>query len=279
MHDVEEWLLGGDPAVRWQVLRDLTGGSWRREREQVPRGWAAEILRHQSADGTWPTGWYSPKWTSTFYSAQVLQQLGVPVPEAVRAMLSHGLTDGRFRLWDVDRTDACVTGMMLTMARAEGIDMPGAVEWLVARQLPDGGWNCRDGATHSSLHTTLSVLEGLGEHPAGAAGREFLLVHRLFRSHRTGAVIRPGFTRFSFPCYWYYDVLRALDYWRDHPWDERLAEAVDLVRRRSKDGRWALQNPHRGQTWVVMEPAGKPSRMNTLRALRVLAWADQPWNT
>jgi hypothetical protein len=194
-------------------------------------------------------------------------------------MLAYGLRDGEFRPWSAGRSDVCVTAMMLTMAQAEAIDMPGAQEWLIARQQPDGGWNCRPGAGHSSFHSTISVLEALGDHPAGDAGREFLLRHRLFRSHRTGAVIRPDFTRFSFPCYWYYDVLRALDYWRGHSWDERLGEAVDLVRGRGKDGRWPLQNPHRGQTWVRMETAGKPSRMNTLRAMRVLAWADQPRNT
>ncbi len=274
MDDVLDWLLDGDPAVRWQVERDLTGGQWQATRAEVPKGWAAAFLEHRGADGTWPRGWYSPKWTSTFYSAQVLQQLGVSVRTSVVAMLARGLRGGEFRLWDVGRTDDCVTGMMLSMARAEGVDMPGAREWLLDRQRPDGGWNCRAGATHSSLHTTLSVLEGLGEDPAAQAGREFLLAHRLFRSHRTGAVIRPEFTRFSFPTYWYYDVLRALDYWRGHAWDERLAPAIELVGSRCHDGRWRLQNPHRGQVWVQLERAGQPSRMVTLRALRVLRWAD-----
>ena len=92
-------------------------------------------------------------------------------------------------------------------------------------------------------------------------------------------MIRSQFTRFAFPCYWYYDVLRALDYWRDHPWDERLAEAVELVNGRNRDRVWRLQNPHRGRTWVQMEQAVRPSRMITLRALRVLKWADQPRKT
>jgi len=240
------------------------------------------MLSHRSPDGTWPTGWYSPKWVSTFYSLQVLQQLGVPAPESVRALLDHGLEDdGIFRPWAARHDDRCVTGMMLTMATEAGVGMPGAVARLLAMQMPDGGWNCEPGGRHSSLHTTLSVLEGLSpfEHQpevaaAAGAGREFLLRHRLYRSHRTGEVIRASFTRFSFPHYWFYDVLRALDYWRGHPWDDRLTDAVDLVHSKGREGRWNLQNKHPGRTWFDMEQPGRPSRWNTLRALRVLRWAE-----
>jgi hypothetical protein len=161
---------------------------------------------------------------------------------------------------------------------------------LLDEQMPDGGWNCRrpSGATHSSVHTTISVLEGLRHyelHPACASrrlvraaqrrGREFLLVHRLFRSHRTGAVIKPQFLKFSFPPRWHYDVLRALDHFQSvhAPHDPRLSDAIDiLLRNRLSDGRWPLQNRYRGKTWFEMEEVGEPSRWNTLRALRVLQW-------
>lgn len=285
MNAVLDWLLAGDAAVRWQVQRDLTDEPWQATRETLPTtGWAAAILGHRSPDGTWPTGWYSPKWTSTFYSLQVVQQLGVPAVESVDALLAKGRRpDGDFSLWGRRRGDTCVTAMMLTMAHEAGRDMPGTVDFLLGEQMPDGGWNCQRhaGATHCSVHTTISVLEALAPfegraevRSAAQAGREVLLQHRLFRSHRTGEVISPAFTRFSFPHYWYYDVLRALDYWRGHPWDERLSEAVDLVRSKQRDGRWPLQNVHPGRTWVVMEEAGRPSRWNTLRALRVLRRFD-----
>ncbi len=282
MAEVLDWLLDGDLAIRWQVQRDLTDEPWQATRELVAhQGWGAQVLSHRSADGTWPTGWYSPKWVSTFYSLQVLQQLGVPAPESVHALLDAGLRkNGIFTPWSARHDDLCVTGMMLGMAQAAGVEMPGAIDRLLDTQFPDGGWNCQREDTHSSLHTTLSVLEGLAPFEARAdvaaaaeAGREFLLQHRLYRSHRTGEVIRPAFTRFSFPCYWYYDVLRALDYWRGHPWDDRLADALDLVRSKQRDGRWNLQNKHPGRTWFDMETPGKPSRWNTLRALRVLRWA------
>lgn len=283
MAEVLDWLLDADPAIRWQVKRDLLDEPWEETRAAVAKhGWGAQLLGHRGEDGTWPTGWYSPKWVSTFYSLQLLQVLGVPAAESVRALFDVGLHEGGdFRPWQVAHDDICVTGMMLGMARAAGVEMPGACDRLLSTQGADGGWNCQREDTHSSVHTTLNVLEGLvgfesdAEVAAAArAGREFLLTHHLYRSHRTGEVIRPEFTRFSFPYYWYYDVLRALDYWRGQPWDGRLADAVDLVRRRCVDGRWKLQNRHAGRTWFDMETVGAPSRWNTLRALRVLRWVE-----
>jgi hypothetical protein len=160
---------------------------------------------------------------------------------------------------------------------------------LLEQQMPDGGWNCRRrfGATHASVHTTISVLEGLrlyelhrrrklvAVRAAQRRGREFLLVHRLFRSHRTGEIIKPIFTRFSFPPRWHYDILRALDYFQavNAPCDQRLAEAIEIVQStQRRDGRWSLQNRWKGKTYFELERLGAPSRWNTLRALRVLKW-------
>jgi hypothetical protein len=163
---------------------------------------------------------------------------------------------------------------------------------LLEQQMPDGGWNCRrpQGATHASLHTTISVLEGLrlyelhrgrrvrAVRAAQRRGREFLLVHRLFRSHRTGEIIKPVFTRLAFPPRWHYDILRALDYFQavNAPCDRRLAEAIDIVRSsRREDGCWPLQHSYKGKTYFELERLGARSRWNTLRALRVLKWWDR----
>jgi hypothetical protein len=163
---------------------------------------------------------------------------------------------------------------------------------LLEQQMPDGGWNCRrpHGATHASVHTTISVLEGLRFYElhrgrkvrevraAQHSGREFLLVHRLFRSHRTGEIIKPAFIRFSFPARGHYDILHALDYFQavNAACDPRMADAIDIVRNsRRKDGRWLLQNSHKGKTYFELERVGAPSRWNTLRALRVLNWWDE----
>jgi hypothetical protein len=162
-------------------------------------------------------------------------------------------------------------------------------DYLLGQQMRDGGWNCQSylGATHSSVHTTILVLEGLLDYgrfaarevarvrAAQARGREFLLARRLFRSHRTGKVINPAWTRFSFPPRWHYDILRALDHFQEAraARDARLSEAMEIVKqRRKKDGRWILQNRYLGKVFFEMEKLGHPSRWNTLRALRVLKW-------
>ena len=163
------------------------------------------------------------------------------------------------------------------------------VDRLLGEQLPDGGWNCEveNGATVSSFGTTINVLEGLLEHEraiGGSArvaearrrGEAYMLERRLFRRKSTGEVIDPDWLRFSFPTWWHYDVLRGLDYLRDaevEP-DERVAEAIEVVEgNRDPDGRWPLQNVHEGETHFEMEDGeGKPSRWNTLRAMRVLDW-------
>jgi hypothetical protein len=154
------------------------------------------------------------------------------------------------------------------------------VEWLLGHQLADGGWNSesiRSGSTHGSFHTTITVLEGLeafggAAERACAGGREFLLAHRLFRSHRTGAIADPALLRWRFPPQWHYDVLRGLDHFAaaGAAWDERMADALEVVvRARRRDGLWAHRAPDPGRVWFALETAG-PSRWHTLRALRVL---------
>ena len=171
----------------------------------------------------------------------------------------------------------------------------GVVDRLLAEQLPDGGWNCEaaNGSTRSSFNTTICVLEALLEYEqAGRAsrevsaarlrGQEYLLERRLFRRRSTGEVIardRKGgaaWTRFAFPAWWHYDVLRGLEYLRRAgvaP-DARAAEAIDLVAsKRDADGRWALETRYPGRMPVeIDEGEGQPSRWITLRALRVLDW-------
>jgi hypothetical protein len=202
-----------------------------------------------------------------------------------------GLNYGVWGKW-TGRSETCITGMVLSILSYFHFDDPRLdtiAGHLLDQQMPDGGWNCRRpaGATHASVHTTISVLEGLrlyeqfrgGElkvlRDAQRLGREFLLVHRLFRSHRTGAIIKPVFIRFAFPPRWHYDILRALDHFQavDAPRDPRLIDAIDIVKRsQPEDGRWPLQNSYKGKTYFELERLGAPSRWNTLRALRVLKW-------
>ncbi len=302
---VLEWLLEGDPAIRWQTLRDLQAAQdpeVRRARERVAEeGWGARLLSHQDPEGTWAGKMYSPKWTSTTYTMLLLRRMGLPRthPQAQRActlLLERGLYhDGGINYFVTLRhSETCVTGMVLSILayfRYPDERLHVLAGHLLEQQMADGGWNCEsyNGATHSSFHTTISALEGLweyeqsgGQHTgqvreAHMRGREFLLAHRLYRSDRTGEVVNPVMTRFSFPPRWHYDVLRALDHFQacGAAPDERLEDAIGLVlKRRRPDGRWLLQNPYKGRQFFEMERVREPSRWNTLRALRVLRWWD-----
>lgn len=303
--DVVQWLLEGDPAVRWQALRDVAGAAGRtveRERRKVAHdGWGARLLAKQDPEGTWAHGLYTPKWTSTTYTMLLLRDLGLPAsnPQAHKAcalLLDEGLRpDGGISYGFRRGSETCVTGMVLSILASFGYDddrLDAIAGHLLGRQMPDGGWNCRHpspATTHASVHTTISVLEGLCHYETSVGrklrevraaqrrGREFLLAHRLFRSHRTGNVIKAEFTRFAFPPRWHYDVLRALDHFQaiDAPRDARLDEAIAIVRARADaGGRWPLEYTYRGETHFELERVGAPSRWNTLRALRVLRWWD-----
>jgi len=308
---VSQWLLDGDPAIRWQVLRDLVGAAEHtveRERQKVAReGWGARLLARQDPESTWAGGLssdgglYSPKWISTTYTMLLLRDFGLApanrqARRACTLLLDGGLQrDGGINYGWRGRSETCITGMVLSILSYFEYDddrLDALAEHLLQQQMPDGGWNCRRdlGATHASVHTTISVLEGLrlyerhrrrnvaAVRAAQARGREFLLVHRLFRSDRTGEIIKPIFVQLSFPPRWHYDILRALDYFQaaGAPRDDRLAEAIEIVRnKRREDGRWPLEHRYKGKTYFQLERVGAPSRWNTLRAVRVLKW----WET
>jgi hypothetical protein len=317
-----DWLLEGDPAIGWQVKRDLLDAPESEvaaERGRVAtEGWGATLLAAQDPEGTWAKGLYNPKWTSTFYTLLTLRNLGLdhdhPAPQRGAAILIErglcndgGLTynspmpsttivvAGRELSVRKGRAEACITGMGLAIAacfRHPADELEPLLGYVLREQLADGGWNCRAwrGDTHSSFNTTISTLEGLLEwerytgslEPRLADARErcheFLFQHSLYRSHRTGAVAHPSFTKFPFPPQWHYDALRGLDYLRaaNAPRDPRIEPAIELLNRaRRADGCWKTYAPYRGAEWVRMEGGGGgPSRWNTLRALRVLRWWD-----
>lgn len=296
------WLLSGDPSIRWQVMRDLLDApaeEYQKEQARVAlEGWGADLLSRQDASGTWANGLYSPKWTSTTYTLLTLRRFGLchDHPQAQRAcalFLSKGLNhDGGINLFkSIDYSETCVNGMLLSLLsyfRSSDERVHGVAEFLLREQMRDGGWNCEriNGATHASFHTTIAVLEGFREyasfHPTPASlmdavqrAHNFLLTHRLYKSHRTGAVVDVAMTRMYFPPRWRYDFIRALDYfqWIGAPRDERMKDAIELLKsKQGADGRWPAYSPWAGRTYFEMEKSGEPSRWNTLRALRVLKW-------
>ena len=294
------WLLAGDVALQFQVHRDLLA----EERPDLQKritteGWGKDLLLARSPHGHWGLSFYQPKWTSSHYTLLDLRNLCIrpDIPSVAETLeqIVHDCkgTDGGINpSGTINKSDVCINGMFLNYACYFGMNenhIGSVVDFVLSQILPDGGFNCRfnrSGASHSSVHSTLSVVEGLAEYRmqgytyriqdilrAEKSGREFLLMHRLFRSDRTGEIIHPSFLRMPYPSRWKYDVLRALDYFRHSgaAWDDRLEESMQwLTAKRSKDGTWKLNAPYPGKTHFGMEKPGQPSRWNTLRAMRVL---------
>lgn len=303
---VIDWLLVGDPAIGWQTMRDLLdqpAGVYEPQRALVSTtGWGRRLLDHQDPTGVWGGGLYGPKWISTTYTLLLLRRCGLD-PTDTHAQRGVQLIWDGARYFDggltpatsIDAPEACATSMYLALANYFEIDHPRiepALDWLLANQLSDGGWNCRTvrfGDHHGSFHTSILALEALADarraYPGRAdiddamsAGREFFLEHRLYQSHRDGSIAKPAFTKLSFPPRWHYDLLRGLEHFAatNAPSDGRYRDALDLLdQRRRRDGTWPAQNKHSGLVWFDMEPTGQPSRWNTLRALRVQRWASR----
>jgi hypothetical protein len=308
---VVDWLLESDPSVRWQAMRDLTDASPDQiaaERARVAtEGAGARLLALQEADGRWGGAAWNRGWNSTMHVLMLLRDFGLD-PAGDEARHAVGLVRDRVT-WrgcgppEADsnpffagEVEPCINGQVGAVGAYFDQDVGAIIDRLLTEQLPDGGWNCEaaGGSTRSSFHTTICVLEALLEYESVAGedgadvtgirlrGQEYLLERSLFRRRSTGEVIQdrktPGasWTRFAFPTWWHYDVLRGLEYLRRAgvARDERVTEAIDLVAsKRDGDGRWPLETRHPGVMPVeIDEGEGRPSRWNTLRALRVLRW-------
>ncbi|CAA9231846.1 MAG: FIG00984462: hypothetical protein [uncultured Arthrobacter sp.] len=315
MSDDLTWLLDADPAIRWQVLRDLSDAPAAHvaaERARVAEtGWGEKLLNLQS-NGQWAGGAYYPDrgwrppqpivgdpdgqpWTATQPTLKLLRDFGIdPTHPAVRAALSgvrqHSTWEYAGEPFFDGEVEPCINGGTVAIGAYFGENVDGIVNRLITEQLDDGGWNCEAerGSTRSSFHSTICVLEGLLEYErtggttpvadARRRGEEYLLARSLYRGASTGQVIDSNWLQFSFPVQWHYDVLRGLDYFRavGGPCDPRLSEAFGLLRdKQQRDGSWLLENTHPGLVHFEMEAGdGRPSRWNTLRALRVLRWHD-----
>jgi hypothetical protein len=297
---VLDWLLAGDPAIAFQTRRDLLDTPDPALQARIAtEGWGARFLAARHADGTWGVRFYQPKWISSHYTLLDLRTLEIDpdnpdVRQSIRRIVSEekkpdgGIGPAR----SIPVSDVCVNGMFLNYAAyfgTPGADLHSVVDFILAQRMDDGGFNClrnTSGARHSSLHSSLSVAEGIQQYAASgyvyrlrelaeaaASAREFVLEHRLFRSRRTGEVISQQMLRFAFPPRWKFNILRALDHFRaaGQPWDDRLSDAIAIVvAKKRPDGRWLLPAAHPGQVHFHMEEVGQPSRWNTLLALRVL---------
>lgn len=312
---VIDWLLDSDPSIRWQVMRDVLGTpepQWAAERAKVEtEGWGARLLSCEDEDGQWAGGAFIPRdfdpreweevgqpWTATTYALSQLREFGIdPSSERVKRAVELVGANSRWDhagqpFWDGE-VEECINGRTVADGAYFGVDVSPIVGRLTGERQGDGGWNCEraNGSVRSSFASTINVLEGLLEYErvtggtpqsrqARETGEDYLAERHLFRRLRTGEPADEKFLSFAHPSYWYYDVLRALDYFRSAAnltgagKDKRLGEAVDHVRsRRLEDGTWPLDWRPPGRVWFDTDDGpGKPSRWVTLRAMRVLNW-------
>jgi hypothetical protein len=302
MNPTIEWLLQGDISIQYLTNKYLLNEEKNKlenlRKRIATEGWGKAFLDQRKESGHWGVDFYLPKWINSHYTLLDLRYLEIepvaPIQETIQRILENCKhSDGSINESRAPRSgDICVNGMFLNYAAFFATpekELKSVVDFLLDNTMPDGGFNCeaqRSGSVHSSMHTTISVLEGIWEFfksgyqyrrqelvKAKKDAEEFLLMHRLFKSDKTGEIIDKKWTMLSFPSRWRYDILRTLLYFADTgaPYNPRMDDAIQiLLTKRRKDGTWPVQAKHSGKVHFDMEKPGEPSRFNTLRALRVL---------
>lgn len=299
------WLLEGDVAIQYLTYKYLLGEEKPELQKRIEtEGWGKGFLSARLDNGDWGKSFYNPKWKSTHYTLLDLRYLEILptqplIKESVELVFAKrkGPDGGVNPSRTIEISDTCVNGMALVYGCYFGIDekvLHSVIDCMLDQKMADGGFNCekvRPGATHSSLHTTISALEGFWEYEkngytyrlnevreAVQTSHAFMLQHRLYKSDKTGEIINPKFCMLSFPSRWFYNVLRALEYFADAnvSYDERMNDAVEVLKsKQRKDGLWPVQAKHAGKVHFDMESGRAPSRWNTLRALRVFQWLEK----
>ncbi len=296
-----KWLLAGDVSIQYQVHRDLLGSddsTLKALRDHISQdGWGNILMSKQKGDKHWGRGFYQPKWISSHYTLMDLRNLCIKPLPSIQASIKKILLEekdedgGVNPAQTIKGSDVCVNGMFLDYASYFEVDessMKSIVDFIIGEQMGDGGYNCEKskGATHSSLHSTISVMEGILTYrvmgyqyrlkeliEVEKACQEFVLTHRLYKSDHSGEIIDKKMMMLSFPTRWKYDILRAMAYFASAKvaYDPRMADALDiLIGKRRKDGTWPVQAKHAGKVHFDMERTGTSSRWNTLRMLRIM---------
>jgi hypothetical protein len=265
-----EWMLTSDPALRWQVERDLAGLSpevWRATRERVAtEGFGAELLKLQDADGQWAGGSYFPAgfdfadaggdkgqpYTATTWSLNTLRDFGLDASaitgtaEKLAANSRWDYNDGPY--WEGE-VDCCINGFTIANGAWLGVDVAALAAWFPEHQQADGGWNCEwvEGSVRSSFHSTLNSLKGLLAYESITGGtdelraarhraEEYLLERRLLYTLTAGDQVAEWATRLAYPFRWIYSALNAVDYFRSASLldgtapDPRLSDAIEVIR-------------------------------------------------
>jgi len=245
-----KWLLDSDPALRWQVERDIgrvPRAVWEATRALVAtEGFGARLLALQDPDGQWAGGAFFPKridlqspeaaggsgqpWVATTWTLNSLREWGLDsaaLSDTAERLAVHSRWEYHNLPYWGGEVDCCINAYTLANGAWLGADVTGLAQWFLDHQQADGGWNCEwvNGSTRSSFHSTLNTLKGLLAYEAKTggsdalrtarrAGEEYLLQRRLIRRLSTGEVVAPWVTRFAYPFRWFYSVLNAAEYFR-----------------------------------------------------------------
>ena len=191
----------------------------------------------------------------------------------------------------------CLSGNMVwTMIRfgyLNDLRVQKAINWLIKHQRYDDGiaqapegWPYRYEkcwGTHTCHMGIVKTLKALAEIPPNKRSKSvnntiensvnYLFKHHLYKkSHDLSQVGHQDWIKFGFPRLWQTDALEMLeilinlDYY-----DKRMQDAVDLiVNKQNNEGKWNMERTFNGRFQTSIEPKGKPSKWNTLKALKVL---------
>ncbi|MEX1377611.1 MAG: hypothetical protein AB1Z23_09085 [Eubacteriales bacterium] len=299
--DILKWLNEGDASIKYWVSKYLLKENepmCEKHRQQIHKsGWVKGLIDLWDADTKmWGGGIYSPKWISTTYTMLDIKNFdadpSIPCYQESAKLLLDKLWISRDPSKEYP-LDLCICGFLLSLCcygKLEHSAINDIVDTLLEYHMEDGAWNCDlvHDPSHSSLHTTINVLEGFLEYKrngythridevdrAVSDAHEFILCHRLYKSDKTRQVIKKSFTMLSYPCRWKYDVLRSMVYFADYgvEYDERMDDAIEIIKKKqNKDGTWPVQQKYSGQVHFDYEETGKASRINTVRAMRVLGY-------
>ena len=168
--NVREWLLDSDPAIRWQVMRDLTGASREEvaaERSRVAtEGWGARLLAMQQHDGGWSTVTEPKRFVETAdgsatHALALLVDMGLD-PEGEGAQRAIQLVADHVTFYEGNQpfftgeVEPCINGRVLQIGAYFGRPNDALAKRLLSEQLDDGGWNCdAPPSTRGSFHTTI----------------------------------------------------------------------------------------------------------------------------
>jgi hypothetical protein len=294
------------------VRRDVLGEPPGETPEEIRRGpWVRRLLAEQAADGGFGGHPYA-KWGGAHWRLVSLVELGIAGPDeaavsAARTVVRWLNGEGHLGAMPVirgrARRHASQEGNALAVCTRLGVaiepDVAAIADRLVGWQWPDGGWNCdrHPEAHHSSVNESLPPIWGLHEYAAitgdarardaALRGAEFLLDHRVFRSHTAGKVMHRRVVDIHWPAYWHYDILQALLVLSrvGCARDARVADALDVLEsKRAADGRWEpdgrwWRGPGSKGSGVEAVDWGRDGerRMLSLNAMRVLVAAG--WRT